>query len=154
MSVLPVVVSAILTMLLGMLWYSPHVFGTAWMRMTGISPEAAERGKKRMPLMAFVGLCAAMMIAWVMTYVNTAWGFYDWIGALELGFWTWAGFVAPTMLGTVLWEQKPLKLYFINACFWLVAFLCMAQILVFASTGSWAIFTDTAIPAVGQYAGE
>jgi hypothetical protein len=127
--------------LIGWIWYLPAVFGTAWMRLAGITPEMAERGKRRMPVMALFGLIAAMLVAYVMSYVSLAWGFYDWIGALELGFWCWVGFVAPTMLGMVLWEQKPFKLYLINVFYWLVAFIVMAQIIVLSSTlvyGSYA----------------
>lgn len=84
--------------------------------------------------MAFIGLLAAMVVAYVMSYVSLAWGFYDWIGALELGFWCWVGFIAPTMLGMVLWEQKPFKLYLINVLYWLVALLVMAQIIVLSTS--------------------
>jgi hypothetical protein len=116
--------------LLGTVWYSPRVFGAAWMRMVNITPEMAEKGKRRMLLMALVGFLAAMLIAWVMSYVGVLLGVYDWFGAIELGFWCWIGFVAPTMLGIVLWEQKPFKLYLINVLYWLVAFVLMALVLV------------------------
>jgi len=56
---------------------------------------------------------------------------YDWIGAVELGIWSWIGFVAPAMLGQVLWEQKPFSLYLINAGYWLVSFIAMAIVLLF-----------------------
>ena len=65
-----------------------------------------------------------------MSYFAIAWGVFDVIGAIELGFWSWVGFVAPTMLGVVLWEQKPIKLYLINALYWLVAFVAIAITLV------------------------
>lgn len=101
------------------------------MRMANITPEMAERGKKRMPLMAFFGLLAAMVAAYVMNYFGIAWGVYDWVGAVELGFWCWLGFAAPPMLGMVLWEQKPLKAYLIVSLYWLVAFIAMAIVLLF-----------------------
>ena len=149
--IISLIASGLATTLIGMVWYSPYVFGTAWMRMSGITPEAAEQAKKRMPLMALIGLIAAMCIAWVTTYVNAAWGFFDWIGALDLGFWCWAGFIAPTMLSQVLWDQKPFKLYLINVGFWLVALLVISQIVVFASTGSWDTFTDVVHNAGIEY---
>jgi hypothetical protein len=126
-----VFISGVAAVLIGYVWYHPRVFGSAWMRMSNITPEMAERGKKRMPLMGFIGLLAAMLAAYVMSYVGAAWGFYEWTGALQLGFWCWAGFTAPPMLGMVLWEQKPVRLYLINALYWLVTFVVMAQIVVF-----------------------
>jgi hypothetical protein len=127
-----IVASGIAAVLLGMIWYHPKVFGGAWARMSGITPEMQERSKKKMPLMAFFGFLAAMLVAYVMTYVSAAWGFYNWIGGLQLGFWCWLGFVAPPMLGMVLWEMKPFRLYLINALYWLVTLIVMAQFIVFA----------------------
>lgn len=126
---LPILASGIAAVLLGVFWYSPRVFGSAWMRMSGITPEAAEKGKRRMPLMAFFGLLAAMLIAWVMNYVGISLGVYDIVSAVVLGFWCWLGFVAPILLGSVLWEQKPFSLYLINASYWLVTLVVMAVIL-------------------------
>ncbi len=128
-----VLAAGIAATLLGWLWYHPVVFGGMWMRMNSFTPEMVERGKKRMPLMAIVGLIAAMIVAWVMNYVGILLGVSDWIGAIELGFWCWIGFTAPPMLGMVLWEQKPVRNYLIVAGYWLVAFIVMALILVVGS---------------------
>jgi len=136
-----VLIAGIASVLLGWAWYHPKVFGTAWMRMTGMTPEMAERGKKRMHLMAVFGLIASMVVAWVMSYVGVLLGVYDWFGAVELGFWCWLGFVAPTMLGMVLWDQKPFRLYLINALYWLASFIVMALILVVGS--QWFNFADS-----------
>ncbi len=121
------------SVLIGWVWYHPSVFGTAWMRMSNITPEMAERGKKRMPITAGIGLGMSMVVAYVMTYFGMAWGVYDIISAIELGVWVWIGFVAPVAIGAVLWEQKPLRLYFINASYWLVALVVMAIILIVGS---------------------
>lgn len=129
-SLWPILSAALAAILIGWVWYHPAVFGTTWMRMSNITPEMAERGKRRMPIMALVGLLAAMLVAYVMSYFGIAWGVYDWIGALQLGFWVWAGFVAPVLLGAVLWDQKPVRFYLINVLYWLVALIVMALILV------------------------
>lgn len=126
----PIFAAGIANVALGMIWYHPKVFGGAWMAKTGMTPEQAERGKKLMPVMAFIAFLAAMLVAYVMNYFGIAWGVFDWIGAIELGFWCWVGFVAPTMLGMVLWEMKPIKYYAIVSGFWLVSFITMAVILV------------------------
>ena len=128
---LPIFVAGLVAVLIGWIWYHPSVFGSAWMRMSGITPEMAESGKKRMPLMAFFGLLAAMIVAYVMSYFALAWGVYDWIGALELGFWCWIGFTAPPMLGMVLSEHKPVRYYLIVSLSWLVSFIAMALVLLF-----------------------
>ena len=127
----PILIAGIVSVLIGWGWYHPMVFGSAWMRMSNVTPEMAERGKKRMPLMALVGLFASMLVAWVMNYIGILLAVYDIVGAVVLGFWCWVGFVAPTMLGMVLWEQKPFRLYLINSLYWLVSFVAMAVVLLY-----------------------
>ncbi|MEY4747039.1 MAG: hypothetical protein RLZZ416_88 [Candidatus Parcubacteria bacterium] len=120
-------------MLLGFAWYHPKVFGGVWMRAINMTPEMVERGKKKMPIMAFLAFLSSMLVAYVMNYFGIAWGVYDSIGAIELGFWCWVGFAAPPMFGMVLWEQKPIRYYAIVAGYWLVAFIVMALVLVIGS---------------------
>ena len=129
----PILAAGIASVLLGWIWYHPKVFGGPWMRMLNITPEMAERGKKRMPLSAAVALLAAMLVAWVMSYVGILLGVFDWFGALELGFWCWLGFTAPPMLGMVLWEQKPVRYYLVVSLYWLAAFMLTALILLYGS---------------------
>lgn len=128
---LSILVAGAASVAIAFVWYHPKIFGGAWLRLVALSPEAAEKGKRRMPLSAFFALLSGMLVAYVMSYFGLAWGVYDWVGAIELGFWCWVGFTAPTMLGRVLWEQKPLRLFFIDALFWLVAFVAIALVLVF-----------------------
>lgn len=130
MNLLAILLAGAANVVLGMIWYNPHVLGGPWMRMVNMTPEQAEKGKKRMPMMAIVGFLAACFMAWVMMVVQQAFGVYDWISAIDVGFWLWAGFVAPVGLGVVLWESKPVALYLINAIFWLVSILVMSVILV------------------------
>jgi hypothetical protein len=130
MSPILILASGIAGVLIGMVWYNPKVFGTAWMRMANITPEQAEKGQKRMPLMAIIGFLAAMFMAWVLSVVLQTFGAYDWLSAADVAFWIWAGFVAPILLGSFLWESKPFTLYLINASYWLVTLLVMSVILV------------------------
>lgn len=131
-SFLPILFAGIVAMLIAFAWYDPRVFGSAWTRMTNLSPEAVENGKKTMKYRAPIGLLASMLAAYVMNYFGIAWGVYDIIGAVELGFWSWAGFTMPVLLGVVLWEQKPFKLFLINAGYWLVSLIAMAIVLLLA----------------------
>src|SRR3989344_2216031 len=130
---LPILAAGVANVILGFIWYNPKVFGTVWMQAANLSPERMEAGKKKMPVMAFVGFLAAMVVAYVMNHFGIAWGVYDWIGGVELGIWSWVGFVAPIMLGSILWEGKSFKYYAINAGYWLVSFVVMAVILVLLS---------------------
>ena len=62
-----VVVGAILAYVLGMLWYSPKLFGKAWMKGSGISPD---HNKPMMP--AMVNQAAGIfLLAWVIGITAT-----------------------------------------------------------------------------------
>ena len=127
----PILAAGIVSLFIGYVWYHPRVFGGIWMRLSHITPESVEQGKRRMFITVPLALLASMLIAYVMNYFGIAWGVYDWVGAVELGFWCWVGFAAPVMLGMVLWEQKPVVVYLINVLHWLVAFIAMALVLLF-----------------------
>lgn len=129
----PVLAAGVASIVIGFVWYHPKVFGSKWMQLANIPPQAAEEGKKKMPLMAFIGFLASMLVAYVMNHFGIAWGVFDWIGGIELAFWIWLGFMAPVMLGAVLWEGKSVKLFAINAGYWFVSLVVMALILVWGS---------------------
>ncbi|MFZ2556207.1 MAG: DUF1761 domain-containing protein [Minisyncoccia bacterium] len=129
-TLIPIIVAAITSVILAFVWYSDHLFGRAFKRHLNFTPEQSERGMKRMPLMAFLAFLSSIVAAYVLNYFGIAWGVYDVVGAIELGIWVWLGFVAPPMLGMVLWEMKPLKHFLIVAGYWLFSFIMMAVILV------------------------
>lgn len=128
---LSILLAGVACVALGFAWYHPRVFGSLWMRLTNLSPEQVEKGKQRMPLMALASFLASMLIAYIMAFMLPLLVIPDAIGAVEFAIWTWLGFVATTMLGRVLWEQKSFKLYLIDAFYWLAAFIIIGEILVF-----------------------
>ena len=151
----PILAAGVASVLIGWVWYHPRVFGTTWMRLANVTPEMAERGNKMMPLSVILSLCGSMLVAYVMNYVGIAFHIYDWVGAVfELALWCWLGFVVPTFLGTVLWEQRPVKLYFINIFYWLITLIAMALILVVGSQTLVANSYDMQADMDVQYLGE
>jgi hypothetical protein len=83
---------------------------------------------------ALVALITSMLVAYVLFYFGIAWGVYDWGGALQLGIWSWIGFVGPVMFGMVLWEGRPVRLFLVNAGYWLVALIVMSFVLLYTSS--------------------
>ncbi|MBI2079795.1 DUF1761 domain-containing protein [Candidatus Micrarchaeota archaeon] len=123
---LAVVGAAVLSMVLGMLWYGP-LFGKKWMGLMGYSEKNMPKGNMgQMYILAFVG---ALVMAYVLSH------FVDYAEAKTLvegamvGFWVWLGFMATLMLGSVLWEGKPWELYFLNAGHKLVEVVVIAVLL-------------------------
>ncbi|MCI0542311.1 DUF1761 domain-containing protein [bacterium] len=132
---LAVLVAAIANMVVGFLWYGP-LFGKPWADMMGLkfdSPEAKmAMQKKALPSYAasFVGaLIMACVLAHLLVYSSSYMGVSGVSAGLSAGFWSWLGFVAPVTVGIVFWEQKPWKLWFINAGYWLVTMLVMGVVL-------------------------
>lgn len=120
-----IIVASLSTFLIGGLWYSPVVFGKAWMKENGFTEE----GMKNASMVKIFGL--AFVLA-VISAVNLAmflgpesdpamgalWGF-------AAGF----GWVA-TFVGThYLFERKSFRLFLINAGYSVVALTVMGVIL-------------------------
>jgi hypothetical protein len=131
----PVLAAGISNVIIGMIWYNPKVFGDVWMKLTNLSPAMMEAGKKKMPIMAFMAMLAAIVMSYVMAHFAIAWGVFDVIGAIELAFWLWVGFVVPPALGVVFWEGKSFKLFAINAGYWFVSMTVASVILVSSISG-------------------
>lgn len=127
-----VLVSAIASMAIGMFWYSPAVFGKAWMK--GMKFKKSDMKKMHLTpgaAMAF-GFAASLLTMFVLaifmqyTQVTTI------VHGMTISFWVWLGFVMPVVLGGTLWENKPWKVFLIGASYQLVNFLVAGAIL-----GAW-----------------
>lgn len=115
--------------IIGTLWYSV-LFGKQWMRFMGISQARMEEMKKRgMEKIYGANFVATLITAFVLAQFVSAWNITNIFDAVRLAFWIWLGFIATTMLGSVLWENKPVKLYVINVGFQFVSLTVMMVIL-------------------------
>jgi len=120
-----ILVSALSTFLIGGLWYSPAVFGKAWMRENGFTEESLKGGNmaKIFGLAFVLGIISAVNLAMFMGPEN------KWeMGALW-GFLAGFGWVA-TFVGThYLFERKSFTLFLINAGYSVVALTIMGIII-------------------------
>ena len=127
---LAVLISAVVSMIIGSLWYSPLLFGNAWMKAGGMTVKDMDKAKKKgmgkLYFAMFIGaLVTAYVLAHFVQYVGAS-GFFD---GMEAGCWLWLGFIVPVLLGSVLWESKPIKYYLINVLYWLVNLTVVGGIL-------------------------
>ena len=131
---LAILVATVASFILGMLWYSPLMFGNIWLKLMGFSPAKIKAGKKKgmgkVMFFAFLGTLVSSYILAQFLKIANAVTIKD---GLQVGFLIWLGFTATTMLGSVLWEGKPVKLYLINAAHGLTSLLVASAILI-----SWA----------------
>jgi len=126
---LAVLVAAVVSMFVGFLWYGP-LFGKQWMRLMGFGKKDIDKAKQKGMAKSYVtNFIAGLVTAFVLAVFISSLGMSGWDNGLTAGFWIWLGFLAPVMLGSVLWEGKPFKLYVLNTSYWLINLLIMGMIL-------------------------
>lgn len=129
-NLLAVLVAAVAATVVGFLWYGP-LFGKAWGEAIGHTPEKmAEAKKKDMTTAYVVNFIGALVMAYVLMSSLVVRHIVTAAPALTIGFWIWLGFIAFVLAGSVLWEGKPAKLYWINSLYYLVVLWVMALIIV------------------------
>src|SRR5262249_12126554 len=128
-----VLVSAIASMVIGSIWYGP-LFGKMWMGLVGLTPEKVAGAKaKGMTASYLVMAVGSLVMAFVLAHSIVFGASYLQISGLNAGlqgaFWSWLGFIAPITLGSVLWEGRSWKLWFVNNGYYLLTLLVMGAIL-------------------------
>ena len=148
-----VLVSSLVTLLVGFIWYNPKVFGTAWMKETGMTEEKAQQGNmaKIFGLTIFYSLMIAFLMPALTIHQMGALGMiggdpslakpsYEAFladygdafrtfkhGALH-GFMTGLFLALPITAINALFEHKSWKYILINAGFWMVSLTIIGAI--------------------------
>lgn len=120
-----VLVSTLIYFFIGWLWYSPLMFGKIWMNT--LSEEA--KAMKFNPLLMVCGLGASFVTAFILASISNFSNSTTINDGLAVGFFSWLGFVAATMINNVLYEKRSFANYFINVGYYLVGFMAMGVIL-------------------------
>ncbi len=114
-----VFVCAVLSLVLGALWYSPILFGKIWQQEVGLSDEELA---KINPAKVY-GL--SFLLAWIMSY-NLAFFLGDnsttWQWGIAAGLLAGIGWVAAMYITISLFEQRSLKQILINCGYIIVYF--------------------------------
>jgi hypothetical protein len=133
---LAVLVSGVVYMIVGSLWYGP-LFGNIWMRGVGLDPNdktlKAKMQKSAGPayIQMFIGaLITAFVFAHVLWAYRTANPIFAGVGpGLQGAFWMWLGFIAPLKYGEKLWAGKKFKFVAVDLSYQLVCLLIAGVIL-------------------------
>ena len=130
-----VIVAAIVMFVIGGIWYGP-VFGKQWMKLVGKSQadiDAAKMsGMGKSYVLMFVGsfIMCFVLAGSIVNAVHFRLPQLGGVGwGIHMAFWTWLGFVAPVTLGSVLWENKSWKLWFLNNGYYLLSLLVAGLII-------------------------
>lgn len=153
-NVLAIPVAAVAALVIGAVWYSPKVFGNAWMKASGMTEEKMKGGNMAL-IFGLALVFAAMLGILLMQFTNHQWGALGMVGgdpenakasfeafmadygeqhrsfghgALHGGIFGILG--ALPIIGTIaLFERKSAKYIFINSGFWIVTMIVMGGIL-------------------------
>jgi hypothetical protein len=130
---LAILVASLAFMVLGFLWYSPLLFAKPWTKLMGFDMSSKEKIKEMQAkagpayFVSFIGAIVQSTAIAVLSYTLYA---QDLGQAVMLGFLLWFGFQAPFSLSGVLYAQKPLKLWAIDAGYQLVG-LMIASVIIY-----------------------
>jgi hypothetical protein len=124
-----ILVATIAAFIIGALWYSPALFGKAWMRANGFTDQDVARGNQAKIFgVAFVfTLIMAINLAMFLADSKTtaAWG-------ATAGFLAGFGWIALGIGVVALFERRPWSYIFVNGGYMTVALVVMGLII-----GAW-----------------
>lgn len=128
---LAVLACAIVSMIVGSLWYGP-LFGKPWTKMIGFTKEEMEKRKKEMPKTYAMMFAGSLLTSFVLAVTISMAPVVGLMTGVTAAFWLWLGFVVPVKMGDVLFEKKQWNLFYIEIGYY-AAFLLIAG----AILGSW-----------------
>jgi hypothetical protein len=121
--------AGVAAMIVGYAWYSPALFGKAWMAESGLTSEKmAEGQKKPMGMIYFGSFIGTLVMAWVLSIVLNNLFVLSIQEALHYTLLLWFGLVATVKLNDSFFGDQSFKLFCINAGHTLVALIIMALI--------------------------
>ena len=125
---LAVLVAGISAFVLGGVWYSPALFGTAWMKENRITTEDVRKGN-RAKIFGWSFILALIMSVNLAMFLNDPKTNFTWgmTAGFLAGIWVFCGVVI-----TSLFEQRSARYIFINGGYQLVALTLMGAII-----GAW-----------------
>jgi len=123
-----VLAAAVVSFLIGGLWYSPILFAKTWMREAGLD-EARVKSAKLARVFGLSLLCSVVMAANLAAFIGAR-------ASLSFGLFAGAatgiGWVAMSLAVVYLFEQRSLKLWLVNSGYQVLAYTVMGGIV-----GAW-----------------
>jgi hypothetical protein len=127
MNFLAIAVSAVVSFVLGWVWFM-IVFRAPYIRGLNKTAEELAKGPSAVPslLLQFVGgLVMAFVLAWFIARTNAQGA----VGGMYIGLMAWVGFIAAVLGPYYAFQAYPFSFFLINAGYPLVSLLLMGAIL-------------------------
>jgi len=129
LNILAIVIAFIVNVVIGAFWYSPAGFGKKWSKLTGVDmmKTPKEETNRAIILVAISSLLQAFILALVLNTLAPATVFEAITSTLII----WFGLTAITTIGNTLYQRQSLKLWWINASFFLVVMVINAIVIFY-----------------------
>jgi len=126
-----IIVAAFVSMIIGFIWYSPKLgFGKAWMQWSGIPSDTPPQDKSTAIKSMLLGFLSQLVMATAIAILIISLEATTPALIARLTLTVWFGFVATIQLGSVLWENRPWKLWVLNSTYWLISIFVMGAIII------------------------
>lgn len=123
-----VIVATVVAFMLGGLWYSKALFGNAWMQEVGLTEEAVNNANMARTFggTIILQILAAIALSAFLGADST------WQTGLYTGLWIGLFWITTAYGVTYLFEQRSLRIFLINAGYYVVLYAIMGTII-----GAW-----------------
>jgi hypothetical protein len=129
-----ILLAAIVAYAIGTLWFSPALFGRAWMKAMGwnmkdVEKEMKKTNQMKMAKSYFIMFLGTLIMSFVLSILIHVFGATSLSDASIIGVLVWVGFIATSKISDVLFEGKNFEYYAITVMHSFVVILVMCWIL-------------------------
>ncbi|MFA6113930.1 MAG: DUF1761 domain-containing protein [Sphingomonas sp.] len=122
---LAILVAAVSGFLVGGLWYGP-IFGKAWQAARGLSDDAMKNAN--MPMIFGLTFLLNLFSAFILDHTLTTYGAPDLSLSVMISSGVALGFIVPAIGVNYLFSRQSLRLFMIDAGYWLVIYSVMGVV--------------------------
>jgi hypothetical protein len=127
MNVVSMLLASGVGFIFGAIWYSPPLFAKSYENLLG---EKMGKGKS-FPVLLLVNFVSLIIVSFVLNHTVKYANATTIVDAMFIGAMTWFGYMGVTLiLGSIMWDNKPVKLALIQGGYWLITIVLMSIILV------------------------
>lgn len=119
-------VSALILWLLGAVWYSPALFAKPWMAALGIVPDHPKKGLAVGMISSLIG---DLLVAFILLHFVLWSAASTYFTGAFVGFICWLGFFVGIQFPQGIYENRPFRLFAINAGYWLAGLVMIGGLL-------------------------
>jgi hypothetical protein len=122
---LAVLVAGLLSMVIGFVWYSMSVFGKTWMEESKLKMKDMGKAGPGYALVTVGSLVQAYVLAHFIDFTSAT----TWSEGVVTATWLWIGFVATAYAATYVFSKRSLKLWMIDAGYFLAVLVAQGALL-------------------------